>query len=874
MKAQQLRDEYIRFFKERGHKQVPSAPLVPVGDPTLLFTTAGMVQFKPLWVGAVKLPYTRAISVQKCLRLSDLENVGFTPRHDTLFEMLGNFSFGDYFKEEATAWSWEFLTKIVKLPVDKLWVSIYLDDDDAFEIWTKKVGVAADRIVRMGDEDNFWGPAGSSGSCGPCSEIHYDFGKEHGCGKDCDPSCGCSRWLEIWNLVFPQYDQQEDGTRMPLKNRGIDTGMGLERLAMVVQGKENIFETDLFFPIIQAIAAKVNVPYNKSDQTDIAMKIIADHVRALTFTIAENITPSNEGRGYVLRRLLRRASKYGRDLGLEKPFLFELVDEVVAIMHKTYPELVEKQDAVKTVIEREEIRFLKTLDQGLGLLSDFMDKAKKKGQKEISGKDAFILYDTYGFPVEMTAEILAENNMLFDRDQYDEALEKAREIARQSWQGGSAVAEDLKLLKSIVEKTGETQFVGYEKMTEDSKVLAIICDGVEVDSASVIDATYALVLDKTPFYAESGGQVSDLGTISGDGFSFQVSHVSKTPDNLFVHSGKLLEGEISGGVCAKAAIDQDYRHEIMKHHTATHLLQAALQKVVGKHVGQAGSYVCEQYLRFDFSHFQGLTAKEIDQVNLLVNEYIQTNTSVFKKEMSMDEARELGALAFFGDKYGEMVRIAKIGDISCELCGGTHVDAIGEIGFFRIVAESSVSSGTRRIEAVVGKTAVQKAFDEEKTLQKMAKKIKVPVSDILEAVEKLQTQNKELEKKLADMASKNIVGSADELLENAETIGEVRLIAKAWKDVSSKDLLPLVDALKEKGKEKLVVMFVSSIGGKVQLLVGVTKDLVKTHHSGKIVKELAALVGGGGGGRPDIAQAGGKNPENIDQVMKKIVELV
>ncbi len=875
MKSQEIRDCFVDYFVQRSHKHIPAAPLVPVGDPTLLFTTAGMVQFKPLWEGTAEIKHPRAVTVQKCLRLSDLENVGKTPRHDTLFEMLGNFSFGDYFKREAIDYAWEFLTEVLSLSPDRLWITVYKDDDEAKQIWLEEKNIPSQRVVSLGDEENFWGPAGESGACGPCSEIIYDLGEEKGCGeKDCGPACECGRWLEVWNLVFPQYDKRKDGSFQPLKNRGIDTGMGLERLAMILQQKDSIFQTDLFFPIIKESCSLADCSYGQDPVTDRALNIIADHVRALTFAIAENVTPSNEGRGYVLRRLVRRASKYGRDLGLHKPFLYTLVNTVIDIMHQTYPELVEKTELIKQILMREEERFLKTLDQGMSLLQEVIEDEKKKECKVISGKTVFTLYDTYGFPVEMTEEILSQEGLVFDREQFESEQSRAKEIARSSWQDNGTAEEMEHLYRSLFEEYGKTRFTGYEKHESTARILSILQNGRQIDSKKAGDEKVEIVLDETPFYAESGGQVADTGYLIFPGGKVRILDVAKTPDALFVHSGKIEEGEIKVNTKVTARIDFTRRREIMKHHTCTHLLQAALREVLGNHIGQTGSYVCEDHFRFDFTHFQAPSQREIELITKKVNEYIQLNKPVHSEILSLQEAKERGALAFFGEKYGETVRVITIPDISLELCGGTHLDQTGYAGIFQVVSEASVAAGVRRIEAVVGENAVQEVIQKNRLLGKLENMLKTDMDEIPAAVERLEKDLHELQRENRELRQKDLFFQADELLEESPVKNGIKVVVKRWQGRQMKELLPLADHIRQKSRQSAALLFINEEKNKVQLLVALTEDLTDRYHAGKMVKELAGLLGGGGGGKPDCAQAGGKKPENIPDVIKRFEQFM
>ncbi|MBP8178640.1 MAG: alanine--tRNA ligase, partial [Spirochaetes bacterium] len=691
MKVHDLRVAFIEYFKERDHRIVPSSSLIPQADPTLLFTTAGMVQFKPMFAGTVDVEYTRAASIQKCLRTSDLANVGKTKRHCTFFEMLGNFSFGDYFKKEAIQWAWEFSTQVIQFPEENIWVSIYTDDDEAFDIWHTIIGIPEQKIVRLGKEDNFWGPAGDSGACGPCSELYLDRGASFGCGKpDCKPGCDCERFLEFWNLVFNQYFQDTDGTLHPLPKTGIDTGMGLERLATLVQNVDSIYQTDELNELVNYVINKRNIRYEVD--TQVAVNVLVEHARALTFAISDGVYPSNEGRGYVLRRILRRALRYSRQIGIHEPFVYTMVDPIVTIMEKQYPELSSTKENVKAVIKGEEERFLETIENGMDRLDEIVNTLKKKGEKTIHGNDVFVLYDTFGFPVEMTEEIAKENGMTIDRDGFEKKMEEQRTRGRQSWKGTEGSIDTIVgELAKIIQKT---EFEGYEKYDSESDI--VVMSNFEGLKGKLIDGERGIVIVKnTPFYGESGGQVGDTGYIYGDNGTFKVEDTKKSGD-LIVHVGKMAKGYLKEGEHVRLSIDGIRRNCTRANHTATHLLQAALRNVLGQHVKQAGSLVEPERFRFDFTHFKAMSYDELLQVETMVNEKIWACLPVTTSILPLQEAIRAGAMAVFDEKYSDIVRMVSVNDFSKELCGGTHVDNTGKIGVFRIMHEASPGSGVRR----------------------------------------------------------------------------------------------------------------------------------------------------------------------------------
>lgn len=860
----QIRSMFLDFFAEKDHRILPSASLVPHGDPTLLLTVAGMVPFKRYFLGLEKPIHPRIATSQKCIRTGDIENVGKTDRHGTFFEMLGNFSFGDYFKKEVIPWAWEFVVEHLELPPEKLWVSIYLDDDEAFDIWHNEVGVPAERIVRLGKEDNFWETG--SGPCGPCSEIHIDRGPEFGCGDpDCKPGCDCERYLEFWNLVFIQFHQEGD-TYTPLEKKSIDTGMGLERVAALLQGKNSIFEVDNLRPVLDAVGKLAGVNYGDADQSDMSLRVIADHLRAVTFLVADGVLPSNEGRGYVLRRLLRRAIRHGRLLNLEGPFATTIVDEVIEQMKQGYPELVERRDYVHNVVRLEEQRFNETLEQGLRLLQELVEKAKAAGKTEISGKDAFQLYDTFGFPIDLTREILDHDGLTVDEEEFKNAMEAQRERARKSRTAHGYLDSSLEVYTELAGAVS-TEFVGYECSEVEAQIMGIIVDEQNVDQAEAGDKV-AIILDRTPFYAEGGGQVADEGIIETETGVVRITDVRTPVEGLISHFGVVEEGTISTASPAKAAIGLERRKQTARHHTATHLLHRALKDVLGDHVNQAGSYVGPDRLRFDFTHFQGLTEDELRQIEDQVNREILKNSEVTPTITDLESAKEQGAMALFGEKYGDEVRMIQIGDHSLELCGGTHVKATGEIGLFRILSEGSVAAGVRRIEAVAGSEALRQIREQGAILETLQTKLQVQPEDLPEQIERIMEANRKLEKELANVKKQNVLGALDELLANAEKVGSTSIVVAEVDAEDAEDLRTLGDRIRDH-LDPVVILLGSRSNEKVLLLSMISKSLTKAGlHAGNAVKNAAKICGGGGGGRPDMAQAGGRLPDKLPEALQ------
>jgi len=868
-KVMDLRHSFIEFFREKNHRIVPSSSLVPKDDPTLLFTTAGMVQFKPMFAGTVDLEYTRAASVQKCFRTSDLENVGKTKRHLTLFEMLGNFSFGDYFKKEAIEFAWEYSTSVIGFPPEKIWVSIYEDDDEAFQIWHRHIGVPAEKIVRLGKKDNFWGPAGDSGACGPCSELYLDRGAEFGCGADdCKPGCECERFLEYWNLVFNQFNQDINGNLHPLPRTGIDTGMGLERLATLVQNVDSIYETDEFKGLIEFITEKTGVPY--TGENIVPMRVMAEHARALTFAMSDGIYPSNDGRGYVLRRILRRALRYSRQIGIKDPFIYSMADPVVRIMGDFYPEIKGSVKNVKAVIESEEKRFLETIENGMDRLEEIIKSARKKGDAVISGKDVFILYDTFGFPLEMTEEIVLEQGLKADRDGFEQEMEAQRKRGKESWKGAEAGLE--KLFEDGARKAGDTVFKGYDE-NETESVIQLLYDHKEEKELLRQGETGLVILKETSFYGESGGQVGDVGEIITDsGAVFRVDDTKKF-NKTIIHMGEMTRGELRKGATVMARIDTVNRNLIRANHTATHLLQAALRSVLGEHVKQAGSIVDPERLRFDFSHFNAMSDEEIQRVESIVNEKIWENIQVATEKMNLDDAVKSGAMAVFDEKYEEAVRVITVNKFSKELCGGTHVDNTGKIGVFKIVRESSPGAGVRRVEATTLKGVLDRYTVQEKLLAGVVEKLNVTEGDVLKRLEDVVEKSRSLEKELEKIKKQNLSSGIEEIMASGSVVKGVKIITHHFADVETAQLRELSDAIREREQNALVCLG-SEVEGKAVLLYAATKKAVEAGiDCGALIKETVKLVGGGGGGRKDMAQAGGKSPVGLKNALDEALKL-
>lgn len=861
----ELREMFRDFFVSKGHYAGGSASLIPRNDKSLMIINSGMAPLKPYFAGVETPPAKRMTTCQKCIRTNDIENVGKTARHGTFFEMLGNFSFGDYFKEESLNWGWEFITEHLHMPVDKLWATVYENDDEAVEIW-KKIGMPEDRIVRLGKDDNFWEIG--LGPCGPCSEIYFDRGPEYGCGSpDCKPGCDCDRYMEFWNHVFTQFSREEDGSYSDLEHKNIDTGMGLERLACIMQGVDSIYDVDTVRHILDGVTEMAGVSYQTgNNKVDVSVRIVTDHLRSMVFMIGDGVLPSNEGRGYILRRIIRRAARHGRLLGINKEnFLTELSNKVIEISGGAYPEIVEKQDYIKKIIRIEEEQFAKTLDKGVAILDEYIAELKVEGKTELDGEHAFKLYDTYGFPVEVTQEIVEEQGMTVDMDGYTEHMNKQKEMARA---GQRDTDEDAWRDASEYSTLPATEFVGYDNTEADAKILYI----GDYDK----DRKF-LIFDKTPFYATGGGQIHDCGKVECDGDVVKVVQIEKE-NGIYLH---IVDSEDSAAVngfntgdAAHLLICNVRRNKIARGHSATHLLQQALRDVLGDHVMQAGSYVDNEYLRFDFNHFEAVTAEELDKVEALVNRKIDEFLPIEMKEMPIEEAKKMGAMAIFGEKYGDIVRVVSMGDYSVEFCGGTHLQNTGLIGGIKLTAEYGVASGVRRIEAVTGSNVVNYLNKKQAVINEVSSILKSNENDLARRAKQVVADNKELEATIKALKSDEISGSVDEIIASGTKINDVLLITRKFEDTDAEQLRNITDAVKEK-TDNVVMIFAAVNSGKLMFIASVSDDLVgKGYHAGKIIKEVASVCGGGGGGKANMAQAGAKDASKIDDAFEKAKELI
>lgn len=866
----ELREMYLSFFESKDHLRLPSYPLIPQNDASLLLINSGMAPMKPFFTGEQEPPHNRVTTCQKCIRTGDIENVGKTARHGTFFEMLGNFSFGDYFKKEAIAWSWEFLTSEDWLAIDpnRLYPSIYEEDEEAFEIWNKDIGISAERITRLGKADNFW--EHGSGPCGPCSEIYYDRGPEYGCdNENCFVGCDCDRYMEVWNNVFSQFDNDGNGNYTELAQKNIDTGMGLERLACVVQGVDSLFDVDTVRNITDHISRIAKKSYGENVQTDISLRVITDHIRSTVMMICDGVIPSNEGRGYVLRRLLRRAARHGKLLGINRPFLSEITSTVIEESGGAYPELIQKQKYIHKVIENEEASFDKTIDSGLMILNEMIAASKENGV--LPAADAFKLYDTYGFPIDLTLEILEEQNMTTNRDEFDALMNEQRERAREDRKRMGDLgwaSEDLGLDKSI-----KTQFNGYQMLSEKASILAIVNEG-EISGAAHSGDKVTIVLDHTPFYAEMGGQIGDHGILSGKEGSVAISDVQKTKDGKYMHVGLVTEGTLSVGDEVEATVDAEYRGAICRAHTATHLLHKALREVLGDHVEQAGSYTANDHIRFDFTHFAAMTAEELKKVEDIVNDVILSGTPVITEEMSIDDAKKKGATALFGEKYGNVVRVVQAGDFSVELCGGTHLDNTAKAGSFKIIGEASVAAGVRRIEAVSGRAVLSLLEENQNILSEAAKGLKTKPAELVQKVAQTTNEMRELAKNVEKLNAKIANMQMSDLFSGAKSVKDVDVIALELKDATPDMLRTMGDNIKAE-KPNMVAVLSSVMGDKISLLcVCGAEALKKGAHAGKIIKEVASICGGGGGGKPDSASAGGKDASKLADALEATYHIV
>ena len=872
MTGNEIRRTYLDYFEKHNHRIVRSSSLVPADDPTLLFTNAGMVQFKRTFLGEEKRDYIRATTSQKCVRAggkhNDLENVGYTARHHTFFEMLGNFSFGDYFKEKAVEFGWDLLTNGYNLPADRLWVSIYLDDDEAAEIWHKQIGVPEDRIVRFGEEDNFWA-MGDTGPCGPCSEIHLDRGESHGCGKpECKLGCECDRFLELWNLVFMQFNRDPSGKLTPLPKPSIDTGLGLERMVSVLQDAPTNFHTDLIMPIINKAEELAQVGFGAAFESDVAMKVIADHSRAAAFLIGDGVLPSNEGRGYVLRRIMRRAIRYGRNLGLTKPFLHDTAAVVFDVMKPAYPELLEAASFITNVIKNEEMRFSRTLDKGLKLLNETLSEMKADGRDEVPGQVVFKLYDTYGFPVDIVKDVVRDVKLAVDMEGFEAQMPRQRERSRTV----VSFSEISDAYKDLSARGMQPGFEGYDRLSGESEIKLMVVGGLAVHEAGQ-GAFVEIVTGNTPFYGEAGGQVGDVGAITGPDGEITVTDTTKDPTGLIIHKGEVRSGIIRTGDNVSLSVDGGARAATARNHTATHILQSVLHSVLGDHIKQAGSRVAPDRFRFDFTHFSQVTPAELEQIESLVNARIRENQTVATEEMAAEDAFKSGATALFEEKYGDRVRVVSLADFSKELCGGTHAQRTGDIGTFRIVSESSIASGVRRIEALTGEGAVAFTQDQARTVQSAARLFKDKPEHVVQKIETMMASQKGLEKDLEHLKTRIAQLQAGDVDDEVQTVNGVKLLVKKVTVDSPSALRDLTDRFKDKIQSGIVVLG-SVSGSKALLIAGVTKDLIGRYHAGNIIKQIAPIVGGGGGGRPDMAQAGGTQPEKIDAALDAVSNIL
>ncbi len=867
----EIRSKFLEFFAKNEHLIQPSYPLIPQSDKTLLLINAGMVPLKDFFTGVVAPPAPRMASCQKCVRTNDIENVGVTSRHASFFEMLGNFSFGNYFKREAIKMAWDFVLNELKLDRDKLWVTVYLEDNEAYDIWLNQEGVPAERIVKLGKEDNFWEIGTGTGPCGPCSELYYDRGSACGCGSsDCMPGCDCDRFVEFWNLVFTQFEQSADGNYTPLKNPNIDTGMGLERVACIVQNVDSIFDIDVMVEIRDNIAKLAGCQYGADSAADVSIRKITDHIRAIVFLITDGVKPNNEGRGYVLRRLLRRAARHGKKIGIKDNFLHQLADVVIALFGEAYPELVERQDYTKKIIILEEERFMQTIDQGLIILDGYIAELIENNQAQLAGELAFKLYDTYGFPLDLTMEILADKNLTVDQAAFQNAMQQQRERARASRDSNALGWADAKQIDAA-KKT--TDFCGYSDTTMQASVLGLIVDGVACDSVEQ-PKDLIVILDKTPFYAESGGQVGDVGQLSNADCQLTVSDTQKNQAATILHYCHLKKGKIAVGDVITATVDLDRRMATARNHTATHLLHRALKDVLGDHVEQSGSLVDGDRLRFDFTHFNPLTKDEIAQIEQIVNQKVLNNLKVNTTEMPIDDAKKLGAMALFGEKYGAVVRVVNTGGYSIELCGGTHLDSTSQVGLFKIISETGVAAGTRRIEAITGEAANALFNEQVKLLSELESLLKTSQDVMLNKVEQLIDDNKKLQRELDKLKQQAANQSLDSLINNKQIINDVNVISGQFENQKADALRNLADQLISDQSPTLVVL-ANVDGQKVNFIAMANQAaLDKGVHCGNIVKQLAKICAGGGGGRPNMAQAGGKDASKLKIALQQLADLL
>lgn len=865
----EIREKFLSFFESKGCLRLGSFSLVPKNDASLLLINSGMAPMKKWFTGAEVPPKKRVTTCQKCIRTPDIECVGKTARHGTFFEMLGNFSFGDYFKREAISWGWEFLTEVMGIPADKLWITVYEEDDEARDIWINEIGVAPERVVKMGKKDNFW--EHGTGPCGPCSEIHVDRGEEYSCGPDCKLGCDCDRFMEVWNLVFTQFDKDEDGNYNRLSHPNIDTGMGLERLAAIMQGVDNLFEVDTVRNIMNHISEIAGVTYKKDEKTDVSLRVITDHIRSTVMMVSDGVIPSNEGRGYVLRRLLRRAARHGKLLGISGEFLYKVADTVIDESKQGYPELAEKREYIKKIIRIEEERFAKTIDNGIAILNDYIAEIKENKDLVLSGKKAFKLNDTYGFPIDLTVEICGEAGVTVDLDGYQKELSVQKETARNARKDGSSWEDNESY---VFENAAATEFLGYDGLEATAKIVGIAAEG-EVCAQISESETGIIVTDKTPFYAEMGGQAGDIGRIFTDNASAKVTDTKKNGNGIYMHIVKVEQGSFSSGDTVKMSVCEETRMAVCRNHSATHLLHKALKEVLGGHVAQAGSEVNAKHLRFDFSHFEAMTKEELERTEQKVNEAVLKAMPITVKELPINEAKKLGAEAQFGEKYGEIVRVVSMGDYSVEFCGGTHLRNTANVGLFKLISEGGVAAGTRRIEAVTGKGVMEYIKNRDELIEKTAVALKANnILEIDKKAEQLAGETKELKRQIDAMNAKMASGKLDEVLKNNVEIKGVNVICARVDGLSANDLRTLSDDIKAKTAMSAVVL-AANTEGRITFLAAATKEAVSAGvHSGMIIKEITAIAGGSGGGKPDMAQGGGKDADKIDEALKKAVEII
>ncbi len=880
MTSDEIRTSYLEYFRKRGHTVVPSSSLIPADDPTLLFTNAGMNQFKDVFLGIGQREYTRAVDTQKCLRVSgkhnDLEEVGHSPSHHTFFEMLGNWSFGDYYKQEAIAFAWELVTEIWKIPQELLWATVYTEDDEAEKLWLQETDLPLSRIRRC-EKDNFW-EMGETGPCGPCSELFIDMGVESYPETANDPDAGpntSDRFLEFWNLVFIQYNRDQSGTLEPLPATHVDTGMGFERITSILQGVDSNYKTDLFTPLLDTISEITDTPYSHDD-SGLPHRVIADHIRCLTFTIGDGVMPSNDGRGYVIRRILRRAVLFGKKLDMNEPFIYQLVDKVVDLLGNVFPDVLPRKEFITRTIQAEEKRFHQTLARGLDILEQSIDTLRTEGETELSGERTFELYDTFGFPLDLTQLLTREHGFTVDENGFENSMAKQRARGRAAWQATGSGAEDgeIALYADVLKETGKTEFIGYTEHTDDVEIVALI-SGTESVAMAKNDEEVSVLLNRTPFYGESGGQVGDIGILESADAKLVVTDTIKPSPDLLVHRCKVIEGEITPFTRVKAEINRERRNAIAVSHTATHILHSGLRTILGKHVSQAGSLVEDGRLRFDFNHFEAVSSDQLRDIETYINEKIRDNDMIEIAEMPLEQAKEKGALAFFGDKYGDIVRVVQTGEYSIELCGGTHVDATGELGYVKLMSENSIAAGVRRVEALTGSSAVKTIQDDEALLAGVANLLKIPKVGLQDRIELLLQEQRELEQQVRELKNQNALSNIDVLVNDASVVDGVKVVAKLVEKTDRDSLRQMVDVLKAR-LESGVVALASITGDDAAFIVGVTTDLVETRglNAGKLIQDITQIADGRGGGRPELAQGGCKNLNKVESAIVATTNIV